>query len=115
MNLTEDDSGLTTLQVSGVLSRGDYERVVPELEQALDRGSRRILLELKGFTGFTPAGLVEELKFDIKHRKDFERVAVVGTALEELGVRLMAPLFSGEVKLFKNDEHAEAVAWLREN
>jgi hypothetical protein len=115
MELKKNESGLTILRVSGVLHRSDYEHVLPELEQAIGQGTRRLLLELDGFKGLTPAGLTDELKFDIKHRKDFERIAVVGTALEELGVRLLSPLFSGEVRMFGKGEGAAAEAWLRES
>jgi hypothetical protein len=108
------DQGVSTLRASGVLKHGDYEKLVPELEQLLEQGARRVLLDLDGFQGFTPAALVDELRFDVRHRKDFDRVAVLGGTLEGLGVRLLAPIFSGQVKVFEPSKRAEAVAWLQE-
>lgn len=116
MTLKRDESGLTTIAVTGRLEHADYERVVPELEEQLKAGTRRVLLELNEFKGFTPTALVDELKFDLRHRKDFERIAVIGdSGFEDLGVRLIRPFFSGEVKIFDRSQRAAAEAWIREN
>ncbi len=113
MDLKRTAAGLTTIHVSGRLEQSDYERVIPELEKALDEGQRRVLLELDDFKGFTPSALVEELKFDVRHRKDFERIAVVSSkTTEQLGVRLVKPFFAGEVKLFDKTQRADAEAWV---
>lgn len=115
MNISRDGTGLPTIRVSGRLEKKDYETAVPELEKVLSEGTTRALLELDDFTGFTPAALVEELKFDIRHRKDFDRIAVIGSStLEELGVRMIRPFFSGEVRIFEKNQRGEAEAWLHE-
>jgi hypothetical protein len=115
MNITRDEAGLPTIHVSGRLEKQDYEKAIPELEKALNEGTTRALLELDDFKGFTPAALIEELKFDIRHRKDFDRIAVVGSStMEELGVRLIRPFFSGQVRIFEKERRSEAEAWLHE-
>ena len=115
INITRDATGLPTIRVSGRLQKQDYEQAIPELEEVLNEGQTRALLELNDFKGFTPAALVEELKFDIRHRKDFDRIAVIGnTSLEELGVRLIRPFFSGQVRIFERDQKGAAQAWLHE-
>jgi len=116
MTLRKDETGLTRIDVSGRLEHSDYERVLPELEALLEHGKARVLLELHDFKGFTPAALVDELKFDFRHRKDFERVAVVSdSALQELGVRMVRPFFAGRVKIFDTSERDAAEAWIRQN
>lgn len=116
MTLRKDETGLTRIEVSGRLEHGDYERVLPELEALVEHGKARVLLELHDFRGFTPAALVDELKFDFRHRKDFERVAVVSdSALQELGVRMIRPFFAGRVKIFDTSERDAAEAWIRQN
>ena len=115
MELDTDAAGLTTLHVSGVLKHADYEAIVPKLEQLLAQGTKRMLLDLEGFTTVTPPALLDELKFDIRHRKDFERIAVVGDALDQLGIRLVKPIFSGELKMFARSERAQAQQWLQED
>lgn len=116
MTLRKDETGLTRIEVSGRLEHSDYERVLPELEALVEHGKARVLLELHDFRGFTPAALVDELKFDFRHRKDFERVAVVSdSALQELGVRMVRPFFAGRVKIFDTTERDAAEAWIRQN
>ena len=116
MTLSKDETGLTRIDVSGRLEHSDYERVMPELEALVEHGKARVLLELHDFKGFSPAALLDELKFDIKHRKDFERVAVVSdSAFQELGIRMVRPFFAGRVKIFDTTERSAAEAWIRQN
>jgi len=116
MTLRKDETGLTRIEVSGRLEHSDYERVLPELEALVEHGKARVLLELHDFKGFSPAALVDELKFDFRHRKDFERVAVVSdSALQELGVRMVRPFFAGRVKIFDTTERDAAEVWIRQN
>ena len=115
MHITKDEAGLPTIRVSGRLEKKDYDVAIPELEKMLNEGTTRALLELDDFKGFTPSALVEELKFDIRHRKDFDRIAVIGSStLEELGVRLIRPFFSGQVRIFEKNQRSQADAWLHE-
>ena len=116
MTLRKDETGLTRIEVSGRLEHSDYERVLPELEALVEHGRARVLLELHDFKGFSPAALVDELKFDFRHRKDFERVAVVSdSALQELGIRMVRPFFAGRVKIFDTTERDAAEVWIRQN
>ena len=116
MTLRKDETGLTRIDVTGRLEHSDYERVMPELEALVEHGKARVLLELHDFKGFSPAALLDELKFDIKHRKDFERVAVVSdSAFQELGIRMVRPFFAGRVKIFDTTERSAAEAWIRQN
>ncbi len=115
MEVRNDNLDWTTLRVSGKLERRDYEQVVPELERHLDNGERRWLVEMDDFKGFTPGALVEELKFDLRHRKDFDRLAVIESSeVAGLGPKLVKPFFSGDVKVFKKDERKAAEAWMRQ-
>jgi hypothetical protein len=114
--LKYEEPGVPTISVSGLLQHSDYEQIVPELEKLLEHGKARILVELNEFKGFTPAALVDELKFEIRHRKDFDRIAVVSDSkVSELGVRLVKPFFDGEVKIFDKEERRAAVRWIQES
>jgi hypothetical protein len=116
MTLHRDEPAFTRIEVTGRLEHSDYERVLPELEALVAHGNARVLLELHDFKGFTPAALVDELKFDFRHRKDFERVAVVSdSALQEIGIRMVRPFFTGRVKIFDTSERGAAEAWIRQN
>ncbi len=114
MNL--DTAGdVAVLRVSGVLAKSDYAKVMPQLEEQLAVHDKvRVMVVLDDFSGWTPSGLLEELKLDVSHRKDFEKVAVVGDkSLEELGTKITRPFFSGEVHYFDKQERDEAEEWLK--
>lgn len=116
MTLHRDEPSFTRIEVTGRLEHSDYERVLPELEALVAHGNARVLLELHDFKGFSPAALVDELKFDFRHRKDFERVAVVSdSALQEIGIRMVRPFFAGRIKIFDTSERNVAEAWIRQN
>ena len=108
------EPGFVTVSASGRLTPSDYEAVVPRLEDELEAyGALRLLIRLDDFKGWTPKALVEDLKFDFAHRKDVERVAVVGEhGIDRLATVLSKPMFRGEVRFFEDE--TEARSWLRE-
>jgi hypothetical protein len=102
------------ITASGTLERSDYDRVVPQLEDAIaEWGKLRILIELQDFRGWRPGALLDELRFDARHRNDFSRCAVVGDRASERWItELTAPLVDGEVRFFASDELDAACDWL---
>lgn len=102
----------TALDIAGKLRREDYEQLVPRLEQAIAaNGPLRVLIKLDDFEGWTPSGLIDELRFDLRHRKDFECIAVLGTGnVQKIATRIAAPFFSGEVRFFEDE--GQARQWL---
>ncbi|SIO47487.1 SpoIIAA-like [Rhodovulum sp. ES.010] len=105
------------LRVFGGLTVRDYEDAVPELEHAIDlaTGALRLLIRLEDFRGWDISALWRDLKFDLKHRGDFGRIAVVGeTSLEEWGTALSAPFAKAEMRFFPVAEEALARTWLDE-
>ncbi len=94
------------------LDQKDYERIVPALEEQIHRSGRlRMLVRLTDFHGWTPTGLIEDLRFDVRHRHDISKAAVVGDRKwEEVGSKLAAPIFDGEVRFFEDED--AALTWL---
>lgn len=112
MKITHHDRHLIEVQAEGTLDRVDYERIMPALEHEAASGELRLLVRLEGFRGWTPQGLVDDLRFDLRHHDDFSRIAIVGhRKVEEWGTRLAKPFFSGEMRFF--EELDAARAWLR--
>ncbi|MEQ9815254.1 MAG: STAS/SEC14 domain-containing protein [Azospirillaceae bacterium] len=115
MSLSQEaDGDVIRLDVSGTLTREDYDAILPSLEAMLDAEDRsRILIVLDDFEGWEVSSLWEDLKFDLRHRKSFERIAVVGEgAMAKWGTELSGLLFSGETAFFDRDELSEARQWL---
>lgn len=112
----EHSRDLITVRASGKLTAEDYDAALPELEQAMDNAGvpLRLLIRLEDFHGWEIRALWSELKFDLKHRSDPGRVAVLGeTAIEEWGTRLSAPFAKAEMRFFSLDCVDEALDWLR--
>ncbi len=103
-----------TLEASGTIQREDYDEIIPQLEKVIaDHGKVRALIEFNEFSGWSPSALVHELQFDLKHRNDVERCAVLGeTKTQEWMAKMASPLFSGEVRFFPKSEIQQAKAWL---
>jgi len=100
--------------LSGKVTRRDYEIFVPELEHLIEKhGKIRLLFELTDFDGWTPAAFWEETKVALKHVGDIERMAVVGNrkwheAMTQF-CNLIAP---ADVAFFETKQSFQAKQWL---
>lgn len=114
-----DTAGTKVLEVdiSGKLTRKDYQRF-NEAFEAASAGTQkpRLLLVLRDMKGWTPSAMWEDMKFDIKHFNDIERVAVVGDSRwEELITALYKPFTRAETRYFDLQDEAGARAWVAGN
>ena len=108
---------LIVVRASGTLTTRDYEAAIPELKHAMElsEGPLRVLIRLEDFHGWEIGALWRELKFDLKYRDDFGRIAVVGeNSLEKWGTALSAPFAKAEMRFFPLSREEEAEAWLKE-
>lgn len=112
-NLTLDGSVIEVV-INGKLVREDNEELLPQLEAAIDaNGLIRLLLRMEGFTGIDVRTAIEDIKFDLRHVGDLERIAVVGDRLwEEWVTRIGGFLFAGEVRYFDVSKRREAEQWI---
>jgi hypothetical protein len=78
-------------------------------------GTARLLLELEGIVGLTPAGFWEDLKMSLRHLRTIERAAIVGDQ-RWLGwwVRGLARVSPTQTRHFRNAERDAALDWLGE-
>ncbi|MEC7522142.1 MAG: STAS/SEC14 domain-containing protein [Myxococcota bacterium] len=112
LHLRERNGSRVVVEATGKLTEADYHRLVPQLEHAMELGGKlRMMVRLLDFKGWTVGALIEDLGFDLQHRNDMEKIAVVGERrLEAFGVALSKALFSGELRYFEDE--ASALAWL---
>lgn len=94
----------------------DYETVLmPAIDCALRKHDRvRVLYQLTPeFTGFTAGAMRDDAKFGLANRKAWARVAVV-TDVHWVAhaARVFAFLMPGPVKVFSNQERADAEKWI---
>lgn len=114
--LPEDAGSLLALRVSGKLSEADYNQLGQHLsDRVAKEGTLRILIEMRDFKGWeTFAAMWEDLKLDVKHYRDIERIAMVGDeAWQEWMTKLSTPFLPGHVRYFELTARDEAVAWLK--
>ena len=105
--------GILHVVADGRLTPADYDSFVPRFARLADR-RRPILMELKpGFRGWTIAGLLRDLKFDLEFRNRFGRIAVLGRKRWQRWLTAASSLmFPYEIRFFDAEARAEAEAWL---
>ena len=88
LTLNEEAGGkILLVKISGKLSKEDYQRFVPDVERLIkDHGKIRILVQMHDFHGWELGALWEDIKFDMKHFGDIERLALVGESKWEAGM-----------------------------
>jgi hypothetical protein len=103
------------IRLQGRVTEEDYREFLPEMETIIEEhGSIRLLLELKGIQGISPGALWEDLKFDVKHFRDYERLALVGDEQWEKSVATLSkPFVEGEVEFFPPEKLREAWVWIK--
>src|SRR4051812_13342054 len=98
------------IRLSGKLTKEDYQRFVPEIERLIkENGKLRMLVELRDFHGWDMMALWQDIKFDMKHFKDIERLALVGDSKWEQGMaNFCKPFTTAQVRYFDESKLAEA-------
>ena len=112
----DEPNGILIVRASGVLTANDYKVAVPEVEHALELSGPplRLMVRLEDFRGWELEALWRELRFDLRHRNDTGRIAVIGnSATEEWVTRLAAPFAKAEMKFYRFEDEDEAQRWLR--
>lgn len=110
----ENDGKLLVVRLGGKLHKDDYKHFVPKVEEAIQKvGKVRILIEMHDFHGWDLGGLWEDMKFDAKHFKDIERLAMVGDKKwEQWMATFCKPFTTAVVRYFPEGQTAEARTWI---
>ena len=117
VSVHEENAGkVMIVKLSGKLTAEDYKHFVPELERQIKaHGKIRIMVDMHEFHGWDVAALWQDIKFDVKHFKDIERLAMVGESKWQSGMAAFCkPFTSATLKYFERPHEAEALAWLKE-
>ena len=73
------EGNLVTVEVSGKLTQEDYEELVPSWRAVIARhGKMRLLFVMHDFHGWEAHAAWDDLRFDVKHAGQVERIAMVG-------------------------------------
>lgn len=114
--MLKETSGGTVLEIelTGRLQKADYKNFLPAVERLVkDHGKIRMLVEMHDFHGWSAGALCEDVKFDLKHFRDIERLAIVGEKAWEHGMAVFCkPFTTAKVRYFERPAIEQARAWL---
>lgn len=107
--------GAIELNVEGQLQAEDYEDFEPLVEEQVGRnGAINLLVRVGDFSGWSPAAMWEDLKFDVKHYNDVSRLAIVGKEHSDKWMATVSkPFTSAEVEFFPERSLQQARAWVQ--
>jgi hypothetical protein len=115
--MPESEGSALALKATGKLTDADYKRVlIPKIEENIKQFAKaRVLLYLpEGFAGWEAHAMWDDARFGVRHRNDFEKLAVVGGARwVEWATKIGAHFMKGEVKTFPEVRLMEALDWVR--
>ena len=116
--LPESEGNVIGVKASGTLTDADYKDVwMPRLLDAIQaHGKVRCLLYMDDtFEGWEFGAAKDDASFFFHHGGEIERCALVGgPKWVTWSARLFSHLMKAEVRLFAEDELAQAWEWLRE-
>jgi hypothetical protein len=110
----EDDGRMLAVHVSGKLAASDYADFVPEFVRLVrQHGKLRVLFDMTGFHGWDAGAVWKDIKFDVKHFADIERLAMVGEAKWQQGMAAFCkPFTKATIRYFDHADAGEARKWL---
>lgn len=115
LNITEKQDGkILEVTMSGKLNRDDFEHFGPLLEQSIEKHQKiRILAVMRDFHGWGFGAFWEDLRWELKHSRDIEYLAVIGEKKwQETLSKLCAPFTSAEVRYFDSYDLEKAREWI---
>jgi hypothetical protein len=109
-----DGAFFLKISVKGTLTHEDYEKMIPMLENALvgvKDPKIKVLIDAREFKGWDIRAAWDDLKFGLRHSKEFTKLAFVGNKeWESYSIKISNWFMSGEMRYFQDLE--EAVVWL---
>jgi len=113
IRMRQDD--FIDLEASGRLTQEDYNYVLPQMEDLFaHHSSVRAVLRVSDIESFSAKAFVQGLKFDVRHRKNYSKIAVLGDSrLHKWLTKAAVPFYRGEVRYFDEDSaERDAMIWL---
>lgn len=113
--ITETANGkVLEVEAIGKLSHQDYKELVPEFERLVrQHGKINILFLMADFHGWDGMALWDDIKFDLKHFADIDRLAMVGDKKWEKGMSVFCkPFTSAKIRYFDHAKISEARTWV---
>lgn len=116
MITTDPSNNIIYTICSSKLSKDDMEQLMPMARQKIETyGNIRWYFEMKDFSGWEIDAFWEDLKFDLTHANDYEKIAMVGEkSWQEWMTKFMTPFTKADVQYFDFSDRDEAKEWIKE-
>jgi hypothetical protein len=117
VQLNETNNGrIFEVKVTDKLTADDYKQFVPEFERLVRQHDKiSLLFEMLDFHGWEAAALWKDIKFDLKHFADIERLAMVGDKKwEKWMAQFCRPFTTATIRYFDQAEIEAARRWVAE-
>ena len=110
----ENSNTVYTIAVD-TLTVEDMRKVLPVIEQKIDKyGKAKWYFEMNNFKGWEMKAFWDDIKFDLRHANDYERVAIVGEKKwQEWMTQIMKPFTDSDIRYYDIAEREDAKAWLQ--
>lgn len=97
------------------LTKSDYSTLLPILVSRLQTYKKiRWYFEMEDFQGWELKAFWQDVKFDMRHANDFEKIAMVGEKKwQEWMTDFMKPFTVAEIKFFEMKERDTALEWIK--
>ena len=109
--------GIVEVRAGGKLTHDDYKDVLLPRLAALDLGGKKLrvlMLMDETFASWNLDSTWDLTVMEFRHRKDFDKIAVVGAPRwEDWCVKLAGLLMKGELRSFPREQLQQAKAWLK--
>ena len=109
------EHNLLEIRLTGKLTKELYAELEPVVaERIKEYGKLKLIVIMDHFEGWTCGALWEDTKFDVRHWRDFEKLALVGDKKWEKGMAAFCkPFTTAKIKYFDIADIAAAEAWIR--
>ena len=109
-----EDGKILVIKLTGKLAKEDYEQFAPEVDRLIKQhGKLRMLVQMRDFHGWTAGALWQDIKFDLKHFRQIERLALVGEKTWEHGMATFCkPFTTATIRYFDRSEAEQAEEWI---
>jgi hypothetical protein len=118
IQLSEEDGGkVLVVRAVGKLVKADYLPFVAEFERRVQKPRKQhVLFDMTGLQGWDAGAAWEDLKLDVKHFADIDRLAMIGDKKWQHGMAIaFKPFTKAATRYFDETESAEARKWLEES
>lgn len=104
-------------RITRPLDREEMRQITDELAGTISaRGKIRVLIDLRAFPYHDLEAFWEDLKFDVSHAGDLDRLALVGGGeMEKWATRIFGAFTLTQCRCFGEDELDPAWDWLTGN